>query len=444
MIVMKFGGTSLRDAVAVRSVCELIRHRLEERPVVVVSAHAGVTDSLVQLAEEAVNGDASLAALTERHATLRRDLDLDESIHEALLTELADLCRGIALVGEVSPRSRDYVLSFGERLSARTVAAVLRQSGVDATAIDAFDAGVRTDSHFGRARLQGDDGRIARELTATSGVKIVTGFIAKDGSGNITTLGRNGSDLSAAYIGNAIDASEIQIWTDVDGILTADPRVVPTARPIAEMSYDEAAELANHGGKVLHPASLAPAIAKSIPVRVLNTHCPDSPGTLIVPESDEPGLVVRCIAHKRHVTIVNIESSRMLAQAGFLAKIFGCFHRWNISVDMVATSEVSVSVTLDNVSIDDDAQLDAAAREMTDFADVSVERDLALICVVGHGIKHRVGVPARVLRPLHEAGVVVRMISLGALKVNVSLVVAGENLDRAVRALHDEFFPQQG
>lgn len=433
---MKFGGTSLRDAAAIRSVRELVRQRLDRKPVLVVSAHAGITDALVTLADAAVRGEAKPEALAERHAAIRGQLGLEDTLHDDLFAELGDLCRGIALVQEVSPRSRDYVLSFGERLSARTVAAALRADGIEATAIDAFDAGVRTDSSFGRAKLEADDGRIGRQLAQVRGVPVITGFLAKDAAGSITTLGRNGSDLSAAFIGNALDAEEIQIWTDVDGVLTSDPRVVPDARPNAEMSYDEAAELANHGGKVLHPASLAPAIAKSIPVRVLNTHRPDSQGTVIIPESDDPELVVRCIAHKRDVTIVNIESSRMLAQSGFLARIFGCFDRWKISVDMVATSEVSVSVTLDNSE-----NLDEAVAELRDFADVSVETGLGLVCVVGHGMKHRVGVPARVLRPLRSEGVVVRMISLGALKVNVSLVVAGEDTERAVRALHAEFFP---
>ncbi|MCB9917543.1 MAG: aspartate kinase [Planctomycetes bacterium] len=439
MIVMKFGGTSLRDAAAIRSVCEIVRSRLDSQPVIVVSAHSGVTDRLVSLAESAVSSTVAIDDLIERHAKIREDLGIRENLHEELFRELQDLCRGIHLVGELSPRSRDYILSFGERLSARTVAAAMTAAGLPARAIDSFDIGVRTDSRFGNARLAPDEGRILAGLRDIRGLPVVTGYIAKDAVGNITTLGRNGSDLSAAYVGNAIDAEEIQIWTDVDGVLTADPRVVPSARPIAEMSYDEAAELANHGGKVLHPASLAPAIEKSIPVRVLNTHRPDSAGTLIVKQSDDPNLVVRCIAHKRRVTIVNVESSRMLAQSGFLARIFGCFQRWNISVDMVATSEISVSITLDNIE-----NLDEAVKELEDFASVSVEHDLGLVCVVGHGIKNRLGVPARVLDPLHRAGVVVRMISLGALKVNVSLVVDGGDLDRAVRALHDEFFDEEG
>ncbi|HMQ22671.1 MAG TPA: aspartate kinase [Planctomycetota bacterium] len=283
---MKFGGTSLRDATAIRSVTKLVRDRRQLSPVVVVSAHAGITNKLVALADAAakttVDLETMLGEIEAQHRSILTDLALDASLLDSLFQDLRDLCRGIRLVGECSPRSRDAILSFGERCSARAVAAAFDADGIEATAVDAFDLGVRSDSRFGNALLQVDDGRIASAIAKLRGVPVVTGFIAKDANGNITTIGRNGSDLSAAYLGNAIDADEIQIWTDVDGVLTAGPRVVPTARPIAEMSYDEAAELANHGGKVLHPASLAPAIAKSIPVRVLNTHRPDSPGTLIV------------------------------------------------------------------------------------------------------------------------------------------------------------------
>ncbi len=438
MIIMKFGGTSLGEAAAIQNACELVAERLGQDPVLVVSAHAGVTDALDALAHEAVSGQPAIGVIVARHRQLAVALGLAPGLHAGLLGELDALCRGIALVGELSPRSRDYVLSFGERLAARTIAATLTERGIRAQAIDAFDIGVHTSSDFGRARLLPDQGRIARWLATRdkdAGLAVITGFIGKDERGNISTLGRDGSDLSAAFIGNALDADEIQIWTDVDGILTADPKIVRDARPIPHMSFDEAAELANHGGKVLHPASLAPAIAKSIPVRVLNTHKPDSPGTLIVPDVDDPELVVRCIAHKRHVTLVNIESSSMLAQAGFLSRIFGAFERHGISIDMVTTSEVSVSVTLDNTT-----GLDAAVDELAAFSNVSVERDLGLICVVGHGMRHRMGVPARVFDPLKAAAVEIRMISLGALKVNVSLIVDGPSLDRAVGTLHDEFF----
>ncbi|PIE23453.1 MAG: aspartate kinase [Planctomycetota bacterium] len=435
MIVMKFGGTSLRDAAALRTVATLVRARLSLQPVLVVSAHAGVTDMLVELAEAAVAAVVDLEPLKAKHRAIREELGLREDLHSELFDELADLCRGIRLVGELSPRSRDALYSFGERMSVRSVAAALSAAGIEASACNSYDVGVRSDSKFGGAQLLPDDGHIQAALAQVRGIPVVTGFIAKDEAGNLSTIGRNGSDLSAAFIGNAIDAAEIQIWTDVDGVLTSDPRIVEDARPIPRMSFDEAAELASQGGKVLHPASLAPAMAKSIPVRVLNTHRPDSPGTVILPQVEEEGVLVRCIAHKRHVTLVDVETSAMLGQAGFLAQLFDVTARHHISVDMISTSEVSVSFTLDH-----SAGLEAAEEELRELAQVEIEHGLAQICVVGHGIRNRMGVPARIFEPLRKAGIEVRMISLGAMKVNVSLVVGGDDVERAVQVLHDEFF----
>ncbi|MFQ5505761.1 MAG: aspartate kinase [Planctomycetota bacterium] len=432
---MKFGGTSIKDGAAIHNVCRIVARRLDSGPVVVVSAHAGVTDALEELARDAVRSSGDPGAIRRRHESVLEELGLGPGVHGGLFEELSDLCRGISLVGELSQRSRDYVLSFGERLAARTVAAAFRAEGIRASAADACDIGLRTTRRSGRAQLLEDDARIQAALKACEGVPVITGFIARDENGNITTLGRNGSDLSAAFIGNALDAEEIQIWTDVDGVLTADPRVVPNARPIPRMCYDEAAELANHGGRILHPSALHPAIQKEIPVRVLNTERPESEGTLVLASFEEPGVAVRCIAHKRHVTLVNVQTSRMLAQPGFLARIFRVFEGSGISVDMVATSEVSVSITLDN-----EERLDEAVRSLREFSQVDIHKDLGLICVVGHGIAHRLGVPARVFRPLEEAGVEVRMISLGAQKVNVSLLVDGSRVEAAVRALHEEFF----
>ncbi len=346
-IVKKFGGTSLQDAASIETICSLIQDRLADKPCLVVSAHAGVTDALIDLAERAVREEVDLGPLVQRHQGILRDLGLPPDLQAPLFKELGDLCRGILLVGELSPRSRDYVLSFGERASSLCLAAALSARGTPASAVDAAELGFRSDSNYGQAGLLPDDGRIPRNLEKVQGVPVVTGFLARDPQGNRTTLGRNGSDLSAAFLGNAIDAREIQIWTDVDGVLTADPRVVPDARLIQALSYDEASELAFYGAKVLHPSSLLPAVQKNIPVRVLNTHRPESPGTLILGDLLEEDLAVRCIAHKTNLTMVSVLSSRMLAQPGFLARIFRAFESQEISVDVVATSEVSVSVTLD-------------------------------------------------------------------------------------------------
>ncbi len=435
MIVMKFGGTSLRDGAAIRKVAALVGRIRDRRPLVVVSAHAGVTDLLEDLARNAVGKDHDLDGIRGKHARILSDLGLDPELCAPLFRELEDLCRGISLVGELSPRSRDAVLSFGERLSARIVAAFFRATGLPAEAVEAKELGMRSSGPFGAGVLLPDDGRIPKRLEGIEGIPIVTGFLAEGPGGATCTLGRNGSDLSAAFLGNVCGAEEIQIWTDVDGVMTADPKLVPSARPIASMSFQEAAELAFYGAEVLHPASLAPAEAKDIPVRVKNTHRPDSPGTLLRREFPEEDIPVRCITHKRRITLVSVESGRMFAQPGFLARLFRVFESHGISVDVVATSEVSVSVTLDTPE-----RLDQAVPDLEALGSVEIERDLGLVCVVGHGIRHRTGVPERVFRPLSSEGVTIRMVSMGALKVNLSLVLDQGDVRTAVSALHREFF----
>ena len=432
---MKFGGTSVGSAKTIDTVCSLVRQALPRRPVVVVSAHSGVTDLLFDLAQRAIRGNTDLTHVEARHQEILAELELPFDMHSGLFKEMRDLVVGMKLVGEASPRAIDYLVSFGERISARTVAAYLTKRGLPARAVDAFDAGLRTDSSFGRAIPKPDDGRIKRFLAAILEVPIVTGYIAKDESGNITTLGRNGSDYSAALFGNAVDADEIQIWTDVDGVMTADPKLVQNPRPIPTMSFDEAAELAYYGGKVLHPATIAPAMEKSIPVRVLNTKRPESKGTVILPNFAEPGVAVRSIVHKKGVFLLNLMSTRMLAQHGFLAKVFDAAARHEVVVDLVATSEVSISMTTDSSK-----NLDRFVAELALLGETKVEPGHAMVCVIGHGITTAPDVAARVFTALAEAGVRVRVISQGAIKVNIAVIVAEEDMQRAVVALHERFF----
>lgn len=436
MIVMKFGGTSVGDAAHIRVVEGIVRQQLRRKPALVISAHSGVTNMLDELAKKAVRGSYSLDALREKHVAILRDLSLPLDLQEPFFKELDDLLRGISLVGELTPRSLDYVLSFGERLSVRAVAAHFNRAGLPAVAMDAFDAGLTTDSNHGRARpLPESYAEIKKRVVAVNGLAVITGYIAKDTRGNITTLGRNGSDYSGAIFGNALDAEEIQIWTDVDGVLTADPRIVPDARPLAEISFDEASELAYYGGKVLHPATLLPAVAKNIPVRVLNTKNPSSPGTVILKEAKGSESPVRSIVSKSNLFLINVSSTRMLGQPGFMAKLFAVFDRHEIVIDMIATTEVSVSMTTDS-----NRNLDEAVRELRTFADVTVESGLAIVCVVGHGIKDDLGVAGTVFSTLASKGIRVRMISQGALKVNVGMLVEGKDMIPAVKALHEAFF----
>lgn len=435
MIVLKFGGTSVGTAPNIRNVLDIVRRETERRPLVVVSALAGVTDMLVELSRSAPRGDTATEAIEVRHRSMLAELGLPADLLDSLLLELGDLVRGMKLVGEASDRAVDCLLSFGERCSARLIAAFFCSEGLEARAVDAFEAGLRTDSRFGRARPLPDDGRIAQFFAASDAVPVVTGFIAKDEQGNITTLGRNGSDYSAALFGHAVSAEEIQIWKDVDGVMTADPKLVADAQPIPVMSFEEAAELAYYGGKVLHPAAILPAMEKGIPVRVLNTSDPTSPGTLILASYDEPGVTVRSIVYKRGIHLIHLTSPRMLQQHGFLARVFDAAARHEIDVDLVATSEVSITMTTDS-----SVRLEQLRRELDQIGQVGVEPSHALICVVGRGMAAEFGVAARVLTVLAEARVPVRVISQGAVKVNIALVVAEEHLQRAIRALHDSFF----
>jgi len=351
MIVMKFGGTSLGDPSRIEKAAAIVRRSRDrgERPVVVVSAHAGVTDQLLALASDAATGkQVDANALRKRHEDIATGLGLDPGHVGAELSELDDLVRGIRLLGELSPRAKDRVASFGERMAAKAVAAYLSRTGAPARALMAWEAGLVTDHRFGRAQpLPESDDRIARVLASHDApdapIPIVTGFIGKDHHGRITTLGRNGSDYSAAIFGAAIRAKEIQIWKDVEGVMTADPRIVPNARLVATMSFDEAGELAAYGAKVIHPSTMAPAVRRNIPIRVLNMLEPDGTGTLIGRETEVSREVVKAIAHKKNISLVNVTSTKMLGAPGFLARMARVFKEHEIDIDMIATSEVSVA-----------------------------------------------------------------------------------------------------
>ncbi|MBI5368086.1 MAG: aspartate kinase [Planctomycetes bacterium] len=439
MILAKFGGTSVGDAERIRNVLAITRGQLARKPVLVVSAHSKVTDLLVGLAEQALHGQIDLAPLRERHFKIARDLGVDSPI-EPLLAELEVLLRGISMVKELTPRTRDYVLSFGERLSVRTIAAFFNQSGLPATAIDAYELGLLTDSNFGSASpLPEADPIMAFNIQRyDKTIPIVTGYIGKDKNGDITTLGRNGSDYSATIVGAAIGAEEIQIWTDVDGVLTADPRIVPQAIPIEKMSFGEASELAYYGGRVLHPLTLIPAVRKDIPVRVLNTFKPQARGTVILRECPIEG-TVKSIVHKGGIYLINIVSLRMFLHHGFMAKVFEIFGRYKIVIDMVATSEVSVSLTTD-----DDENLEPAVRDLSAFADVTVQDGMGIVCVVGDGMRAQPNMAAEVFTALAQAKIDIRMISQGASRVNLAFLIPNAQVKPASHALHEHFFARGG
>jgi aspartate kinase len=434
MIVMKFGGTSVGRPGNFATLIRLVRERATHGPaIVVVSALAGVTNRLVAFSEASADRSAIATELIERHESFAREIGAAGE-RVAAVVEVWRAWAAQPPDGTMPAADRDRTLAFGEQLAAAIVTEALCRAGVNAEAWNAGDAGLVTDERFGAAHpLREAEHRLRSWAGRITGVAVVTGFIGRTLDGRVTTLGRGGSDFSAALIGAAIGADEIQIWTDTSGMLSADPTVVPEAAPVPRLSFAEASELAYFGAKVLHPKTLLPAIEHGIPVRILNTSRPDDPGSLITPAVEDPPEPwgVRSIASKRGITAITIVSSRMLLAHGFLARIFEVFGRHQVVVDLVTTSEVSVSVTIDR-----ETHLEAALAELEGIGQVEVKRGLAVVAVVGERAPRRVGLAGRVFDLLGRDGVVIEMISQGASRVNLSFVVAEADADRSVRTLH--------
>jgi aspartate kinase len=398
------------------------------------------TNKLLAIAGAAVSGqfDHSLTSLADLRAFHLREsagLNVDDAV-AAHFDESEALVRGLAVLGEMTPRATDAVSAMGERLSSIIVAGQFRRCGIDTAHVDSRDVIVTDRRHTQAAPLfAATNARLLEAVAplAARQVVVMGGFIASTEDGVTSTLGRGGSDYTASIVGAGIGAEEIQIWTDVDGMLTADPTILPGGHRVDVCSFAEAAELSYFGAKVLHPATVLPAIEKNIPVRILNSRRPESPGTLIVktpPASQNP---IRSIACKRNITLVNIVSTRMLGAHGFLRRIFEVFDRFETPVDMLATSEVSVSLTIDSTRT-----LDAIRAELSEFAEVSVQGDQAIVCLVGENIRRRPDVAARAFAALD--GIRPHMVSLGASELNLSLVVDASRLTQAVESLHGEFF----
>lgn len=457
MIVMKFGGTSVGDAAAIHQVAEIVAGKSDRAPVVVVSAMTRVTDALLHIARIATERRYEEAAviideLRERHLTTARELLADAEIAndaysrdwavrsiEYQFTELSGLARSVATLGELTPRSQDAIVSFGERLSSVIVAAAFRARGVLAELVDSRQF-ILTDNQFTRAAPDmAETHRRAREVlqpVIESGcVPVAQGFIGSTTDGATTTIGRGGSDYSAAIIGAALGAETIEIWTDVDGLMTADPRVIPNARRIRIISFAEASELSYFGAKVLHPSTVLPAIEQGIPVQIFNTRNPSCEGTLIVAKPRSSRNRIKSIAFKRGVTIVNVTSTRMLLAHGFLRAIFEVFERHQTSIDVVTTSEVSVSMSLDHTD-----SLEIITRELERIGEVSIEHEKAIVCVVGDNLKFTPGVAARLFRAIENTNV--NMISQGASEINLTFVIDERDVEPVARALHDEFFKE--
>lgn len=440
MITMKFGGSSVANADRIKHVASIIKAYRDEKPVVILSAMGDTTDFLLDAADEAVKGNVDIKNVATLHLDTIKVLEIDGECVNGLLNELNQLLTGISMIRELTKRTRDYLVSFGERLSVRIMASYLEKIGIPATFYDSWDIGIVSDSNFMSAELLDEVWtNIPNYLNPykegiSNSIPIVTGFIAKDKDGNITTLGRGGSDLSATIIGAAMNVDEIQTWKDVDGIMTTDPRVCKDAKPVPEVTYEEAQELAMFGAQVLHPRSMIPCRKTGTPVRVKNSYDITSPGSIIVEKHISHVAPVCAITSIKHITLIDIISSRMLGAAGFLAHVFNNFLKWNISIDVIATSEVSVSLTVNTKN-----DLSGLIKDLEQVSDVNIHNAKSIVTIICD-VKHSSAILASGFAALADEGINVQMISQGASKVNISIIVDDDECDRTVRILHKAFF----
>ncbi|XP_009781446.1 aspartokinase 2, chloroplastic-like isoform X2 [Nicotiana sylvestris] len=457
--VMKFGGSSVASAERMREVADLILSFPEERPVIVLSAMGKTTNNLLLAGEKAVTCGVSnvcdlqeLDFIKDLHFRTIDELGVEKSTISKHLLELEQLLNGIAMMKELTPRTRDYLVSFGECMSTRIFTAYLNKLGVKARQYDAFEMGIITTDEFTNADiLEATYPAVAKRLSSdwmnNPAIPIVTGFLGKGWrTCAVTTLGRGGSDLTATTIGKALGLREIQVWKDVDGVLTCDPNIYPCAQPVPYLTFDEAAELAYFGAQVLHPQSMRPAREGDIPVRVKNSYNPKAPGTLICRARDMSKAVLTSIVLKRNVTMLDIVSTRMLGQFGFLAKllqVFSIFEDLGISVDVVATSEVSISLTLDPSKLWSreliQQELDHVVEELEKIAVVNLLQHRSIISLIGN-VQRSSLILEKAFHVLRTNGINVQMISQGASKVNISLIVNDSEAEQCVRALHKTFF----
>ena len=447
MIVVKFGGTSVGDADAIERAADIVKDRLARQPAIIVSALGGATNSLLAIGEQSAKGHLigalrGVETLRDRHfQQCEKLLGTSEEASDvagemsATFDELASLAEALSVLGHATPRSFDAIAAFGEQLSSHLVAAFFKLRGIPAEHVDARDV-FMTDDNFMAAEPQTDaiaEGArdIVQPMIEEGKVPVMGGFIGRTAGGITTTLGRGGSDYSASLLGAALHAEAIEIWTDVDGMLTADPRVVKGSKLIEQIRFDEASELASFGAKVLHPNTIAPAVRLGIPVFIYNSRNPAGKGTRIT--FDAPRRAVSAIAGKGGINLIKVGAAKMLFARGFLRKVFEIFEKNGVSIDVVATSEVSVSVT-----VDDSAGLESLVMELSALGDVAVERDRAIVAVVGAAISEDSAAMGRAIGAL--AGIKVHMMSLSATGINLTVIVDGDQLNPVMERLHEAFF----
>ncbi len=435
---MKFGGSSLANPQRIRNACEIIKSRLKKKPIVVLSALGKTTDNLLSAGNDALGGKVHIRQIRDFHLGLAKELKADKKEVESLLSELENLLKGISLTKGLTPETEDFLVSFGERLAVRIVAGYLNSTGIKVKHFDAWDAGFLSDSNFMNAKLKNETYAAVRRKFAHLKKKykytpIVTGFIAKDEDGNITTLGRGGSDLTASVIGSAIKADAIEIWKDVDGLLTTDPRMVKKARHVRKVSFEEASELAYFGAKIFHPYSILPAMSANVPVIVKNYFKPREEGTIVLKKFKNKSSELTGISFKRNIVVVDIYSTRMLGQSGFVSKVFEQFGDLDISIDLIATSEVDIAVT-----VGQSEKLNELEKRFSGFGKIRIWKKMASISLVGD-IRNGKNILKRAFIALSRIHVFPEMISHGASQVSTSIVVDDKNLEKCVRVLHKEF-----
>ncbi|MBU2634336.1 MAG: aspartate kinase [Nanoarchaeota archaeon] len=439
---MKFGGTSLANAERIKNISDIIKSRIDKNPIVVVSAVSGITDKLVKLAKDSSTGksfDTNFNEIINIHKDIINSLSITQNILDEDFEKLNNSIKGVYLLREISPRSLDLISSFGEVFSSKIIVEHLKSIQIVSKQYHGGDTGIVTDSNFTNAEiLEETYEKINKNLNNLNHVPIITGFIAKDREGETTTLGRGGSDYTASIIGAALNAKEIEIWTDVDGIKTADPKIVNNAKQWDKITFNEASEMAYFGAKVLHPKTIKPAINKLIPVRILNTRNIENAGTLIVKE-DKEECIFRTISSKNEIIIIRVCSTEMLLAYGFLEKIFHILSKHKISIDLVSTSEVTVSMTLDNIN-NSSKNLELAISELKEFGKIEVLKERSLICVVGKDIKDKPEVLGRIFEVCKNSKINIELISQGVSPLSISFVVKQEDSPIIIKELHKELF----
>ena len=461
-IVMKFGGTSIASGKNIRHVARLIADHISQgyRIVAVVSALEGITDKLIEVAKQARKGNSNYIhkfkqkLLKEHLVVTKKAIQKErlqqeiEQILKTLVDELEKVLVGIVYVGELTSKSKDYVLSFGERLSAPIVMGALRDLELNAKYYTGGEIGILTDSNFGEAKpLMNVTKHQVKEkiepLLEKNIVPVVTGYIAATQDGETTTLGRGGSDYTTTIIGAALTANEVWIWTDVDGLMTSDPKIVPTAKMLPELSFKEATEMTIFGAKAMHPRALEPAMEDSIPVRIRNIFNPENPGTLIVKkQKTRLGEAVKAITLVREVALVNVSGAGMVGSPGTAAKVFDVIGRDNINVLMISqsVSEANISFVIQRNLLEKAVStLEIALLGRGLIREVTAEDDVCVVAVVGAGMKGTPGVASRLFTAVARKGINIRMIAQGSSELNISFVVKETDGEKAVQAIHEEF-----